>query len=96
MGGALLVTLPAFALIRRRSAPLLESKFHLPTRTELDRPLTFGAVVFGIGWGIAGSCPGPAIASLATGLPSIATVCAAMIGGMWIADLLGRKQKVAP
>ena len=56
----------------------------------------FGAVVFGIGWGIAGSCPGPAIAALATGLPSIATVCAAMIGGMWIADLLGRKQKVAP
>ena len=86
MGGALMVTLPTFALIRIRSKPLLTSKFYLPINKELDRPLLLGAAYFGIGWGIAGYCPGPAVASLATGSPSIAAFCAAMIGGMWIAD----------
>ena len=91
MGGALLVTLPAFALIRIRSKPLLETKFHFPISKELDRPLLLGAAYFGIGWGIAGYCPGPAIASLATGAPSIAAFCVAMIGGMWIADRFATK-----
>ena len=91
MGGALMVTLPAFALIRVRSKPLLETRFYLPISQELDRPLLLGAAYFGIGWGIAGYCPGPAIASLATGSPSFAAFCVAMIGGMWIADRFATK-----
>ena len=91
MGGALMVTLPTFALIRFRSKPVLASKFDLPVNKDLDRPLLLGSAFFGIGWGIAGFCPGPAVASLATGSPSIAAFCAAMIGGMWIADRFATK-----
>ena len=82
MAGALMVTLPTFALIRIRSKPLLSSKFYWSINRELDRPLLLGAAFFGIGWEIADFCPGPAIASLATGSPSSVAFCAAMIGGM--------------
>lgn len=62
MGGALAVTLPAFALILRRKHPLLASTFDLPSRRDIDGSLLVGAALFGIGWGLAGLCPGPAIA----------------------------------
>lgn len=81
MGGALLVTTPAFAFARRRPSPLLASSFALPTRTDLDGRLIGGAVLFGLGWGAAGFCPGPAIASLGLGLPATYPFVAAMIAG---------------
>lgn len=86
MGGALLVTVPAFALIRRRGAPMFEKQFFLPTRRDLDARLLAGAAIFGIGWGIAGFCPGPAIASLASASPLILVFCVAMVAGMALAD----------
>lgn len=86
MGGALLVTVPAFALIRRRGAPLFDRQFYLPTKQDLDGRLLAGAAIFGIGWGISGFCPGPAIASLASGEPIIVAFCVAMLAGMAIAD----------
>ncbi len=86
MGGALMVTVPAFASIRRRNRPILETKFHLPTDGNVDLRLIGGAAVFGIGWGVAGFCPGPAITSLASGAGSIVVFCAAMIAGMWLSD----------
>ena len=64
MGGAVGVTLLAFRLVLRRRAPVCDSEFHLPTKTTIDRPLLLGSALFGIGWGLAGYCPGPAIASL--------------------------------
>lgn len=67
MVGALVVTFFAYRLIGRRSKPLLAAHFFLPTKSELDRPLIVGAVVFGIGWGLAGYCPGPGIAALGLG-----------------------------
>ena len=64
MGGALVVATPAFALAKRRASPWLAQAFSLPTRTNIDARLLAGAVLFGLGWGLAGFCPGPALASL--------------------------------
>ena len=68
MGGAEGVTLISFRWVLKLSKPLMATKFSIPTRTGLDRRLVFGAIVFGIGWGIGGYCPGPAIAALGTGV----------------------------
>lgn len=86
MGAALCVTLPTFQLLRKRSRPLLEERFFLPTKTDLDPRLIVGAVLFGIGWGVAGLCPGPAIANLSTGSLPIVVFVLAMILGMRVQD----------
>ena len=88
MGGALAVTLPGFPLILQRARPLLAEFFALPTQSKLDGSLIAGAIIFGIGWGIAGFCPGPALAALASGSPAVALFVVAMIAGQWAASLL--------
>ena len=90
MGGALAVTLPGFPLILRRARPLLADFFALPTKTKLDGSLIAGAIIFGVGWGIAGFCPGPALAALASGSPSVALFVVAMIAGQWAAFRIER------
>ena len=67
MGGAVLVTLVAFRFVLRRPVPLYGDRFHLPTLTQLDCKLLGGAALFGIGWGLAGYCPGPALATILSG-----------------------------
>jgi uncharacterized membrane protein YedE/YeeE len=84
MGGALAVTLPGFAMVQRRPRPLLAEKFTMPTKKEIDAPLIIGAAIFGIGWGLAGFCPGPALAALSTLSPSVAVFVAPMIAGQWL------------
>lgn len=85
MGGAVLVTLPAFAWLRRRGGqPWFARKFELPTRTDIDVRLLIGAVLFGVGWGIAGYCPGPALASVLFGGASVGVFVVAMLLGMWL------------
>ncbi len=64
MGAAFFVALLGFKLTAQRAGPLFDEKFRLPTRTDLDKPLVLGAALFGAGWGLAGYCPGPVIASL--------------------------------
>ena len=86
MGGALAVTLPAFAFILRRRRPLLDGEFFLPTKRDIDRQLILGAALFGIGWGLGGFCPGPALASLASGSPAVFLFVLAMIAGQWLAS----------
>jgi uncharacterized membrane protein YedE/YeeE len=88
MGGALAVTFPSFAWILKWPRPVLERVFRLPTATRIDGPLLGGAALFGLGWGLAGLCPGPAIAGLVTGSPSIALFCIAMVAGQWLAGRL--------
>lgn len=87
MGAALCVTLPTFQLLLRdRSRPLLDERFFLPAKRDLDPQLIGGAVLFGVGWGIAGLCPGPAITSLSAGTPEMLAFVAAMVAGMWLRD----------
>ena len=81
LGGAVSVSGAAYALSRRIRKPLLDSEFHVPRQTIIDGRLLIGAAVFGIGWGIGGLCPGPAIASLSLGrLPTVAFTAAMIIG----------------
>jgi uncharacterized membrane protein YedE/YeeE len=82
MGGALLVTIPTFRLILDRPRPILADGFALPTRSALDRRLLGGAALFGVGWGLSGFCPGPAVAALVTGLTPVFAFIAAMMAGM--------------
>ncbi len=65
MGAGLVVNLIGWQIARRRTQPIFERRFHLPQANQIDRRLLVGAALFGIGWGLAGLCPGPAITSLA-------------------------------
>ena len=85
MGGALLVSLIAFATVRTKEAPWANAKFEWPTRRGIDAPLVIGAVLFGTGWGIAGYCPGPALASVITGGADVLWFVASMLIGMFVA-----------
>ena len=88
MGGGLALTLPAFHFILKKPTPLFGQKFHLPTLTQVDGKLLAGASLFGIGWGIAGFCPGPALAALVTLNSSVLLFVAAMLAGMALHRLL--------
>ena len=90
MAGALLVAVPAYRLIPRRGRPLLEEKFSLPEKKAIDAPLLGGSALFGVGWGIVGFCPGPAIAALGTGLLPVFAFVAAMLAGMALHARMGR------
>jgi uncharacterized protein len=69
MLGALEVTFISFKVILKRSTPVFDHKFYLATKKEIDKPLIIGATIFGIGWGLTGYCPGPAVAGLGFGNP---------------------------
>ncbi|WP_312834708.1 DUF6691 family protein [Comamonas sp.] len=87
MGGAIALGLPGFALARRRSRSLLGAPMQLPARQTIDAPLLFGSALFGIGWGLAGYCPGPALVGTAAGLGSAAIFSLAMLAGMLLYGL---------
>ncbi len=95
MGGALVVTFIGYRLVFRRPQPLLADTFHVPTKTRLDLAIIVGPAIFGIGWGIAGFCPGPAITDLAVGGQPALIFVAAMMVGMAIARLAPRLIKSA-
>ena len=90
MGGAVLVMAVAWRLRRHIGYPLFAEKFLLPGRSDLDARLISGSALFGIGWGLAGLCPGPAIASLALAPAAVLPFVVAMVAGMAIHRLLPR------
>ncbi|MCE3264936.1 MAG: rane protein [Pseudoduganella sp.] len=90
MGGALMVGLAAFPLARKRHASLLGAPMRLPTASQIDRRLVLGGLAFGIGWGLAGFCPGPALASLAFGGAKAWLFFASMLAGMGLFEVLER------
>src|SRR5262249_29010111 len=81
MGGALAVSAPAFAIARRLARPWLGAAFDLPTRRGLGARLLAGAWLFGVGWGLVGLCPGPALANLWRGSPELYLFVAALLAG---------------
>jgi uncharacterized membrane protein YedE/YeeE len=85
MGGAVLTTAIGYRLVFRRGRPLFESDFQLPTAQRFDARLIGGSALFGTGWGIAGYCPGPALASLSSAAPSLLVLVATMLAGWWLA-----------
>ncbi|MGF1756579.1 YeeE/YedE family protein [Photobacterium sagamiensis] len=86
MGGALLVFMPFyFLVIRKMDKPVCEADFHLSKNNQIDNKLITGAVLFGLGWGIAGICPGPAVTSLSGGNPTILLFMVSMLAGVWLA-----------
>ena len=90
MIGALAVTIPAFALARRQGiSPALGGAFRIPTARDIDGPLLLGAAIFGIGWGLSGFCPGPAIAALSSGLWPVIAFGISMVAGMVVFKFWG-------
>ena len=87
MGGAIAVGLIAFRWAKRRKTALLGDAMQLPASTVIDRQLLTGSALFGIGWGLSGFCPGPALMSLSTLTPQVWLFVAAMLAGMWAQHL---------
>jgi hypothetical protein len=94
MGGAVMVHFVLFRLILRRSSPIFDTKFHLPTRRDIDVRLVLGAAIFGVGWGLGGYCPGPGLVSLTSGVGPIVFI-ATMAAGMWLQRSLDSSSKPA-
>ena len=84
MAGAILVGFFAFAMAKRRARAFFGGAMHLPQGRDIDHRLVAGSLVFGIGWGLAGFCPGPALVSFGSGQEKAAIFVAAMLGGMLI------------
>lgn len=91
MGGAILVGVFAFALAKKRTTTFLGSALYLPASRDIDKRLLLGSLVFGVGWGLAGFCPGPAIVSLGAGQPKAVVFVLAMLAGMLLFELAERR-----
>jgi uncharacterized membrane protein YedE/YeeE len=90
MGGGLLVTFIGYKFVLKNPAPLFADTFAVPTRSDIDKALLIGAIMFGAGWGIVGYCPGPAIAGLSYGYSSTLLFVPVMILGLLLAKPLGK------
>ena len=90
-GGAVIVAFVGYRLVLLRPKPLAAEKFHLPTRSDIDGRILVGPAIFGIGWGLGGFCPGPALTALGLATPGTLAFVPAMLAGMWAARLLGEQ-----
>ncbi len=95
MLGAIAVGVVAFTFIRGRSQSLLGEPLRLPTKTSLDSRLIVGSLGFGVGWGLAGFCPGPALVALGAGEAKAAVFVAAMLAGMGLFELLESRKSTS-
>lgn len=92
MGGAIALGLAGFAVAKRRSRSLLGLPMQLPTATKIDRRLVAGSLTFGVGWGLAGICPGPAVVLVGEGVSKGVLFTAAMLAGMAIFEWFERRK----
>jgi uncharacterized membrane protein YedE/YeeE len=93
MGGAIAVGFFAFLFAKKRTLSLLGAEMKLPNARGIDRRLVMGSVIFGMGWGLAGFCPGPGLVALGAGAPKAAAFVAAMLIGMIVFELLEKRQR---
>ena len=91
MGGAVLVGFIAFRFARKRTQSFLGGAMHLPTARQIDRPLILGSLAFGVGWGLAGYCPGPAVVAFGAGQDKAVVFLVAMIAGMALYEAFDRR-----
>lgn len=91
MIGAILIHLVVYKLFSKRPSPLLSEKWHLPTKKEVTPSLVVGSALFGIGWALAGYCPGPALVSLSSGSIDVAVFVVSMLLGMIIFKITDKK-----
>lgn len=91
MAGAIAIGLVAFTLAKRRTRSLLGLEMHLPKTSTIDRRLVLGSLMFGIGWGVAGFCPGPALVAFGMGELKAAVFVLAMLAGMGLFEFLERQ-----
>lgn len=96
MAGAIAVGLVSFAVARNRTRSFLGAEMRLPPAGRIDRRLVAGGLLFGIGWGIAGFCPGPALVALGMGQAKAVVFVAAMLAGMGLFELLERRKQPRP
>lgn len=90
MGGAIAVGLVAFAIAKQRTRSLLDLPMQLPTARQIDRRLVGGSLTFGVGWGLAGICPGPAVVLVGAGIPQGVIFAVAMLAGMGLFEFFER------
>lgn len=92
MAGAVAVTFIGYRLVLARPQPYFAARFHMPASRDIDAPLLAGAACFGIGWGLGGYCPGPAVTALALGAKGTLVFVACMLIGMWAARVVKHRQ----
>lgn len=92
MAGAVAVSFVAFAVASRRKVSWLGAEMKLPTARQIDRRLVLGSLLFGVGWGIAGFCPGPALVALGMGVTKAAVFVVAMLVGMGLYEGIERRR----
>lgn len=92
MAAGVIVTFLGYRLILRRGSPVFDSQFHFPHSKGIDAPIIIGPAIFGVGWGLAGFCPGPAFTAIGTGSASALVFVVAMLAGMVAARLLALRQ----
>ncbi|NBQ52729.1 MAG: YeeE/YedE family protein [Proteobacteria bacterium] len=90
MVGAILVHSISFRLITKRPSPIFSTSFRLPTRKDVDYKLVVGAAIFGLGWGLGGFCPGPAIVGLVSGIPAVLVFVGSMVAGIYAYRFVSR------
>jgi uncharacterized protein len=95
MAGAVAVTFVGFRLVLKAQRPIFADRFHMPTRRELDVRIIAGPAIFGVGWGLAGFCPGPALTALGFGTRAAVIFVVAMFAGMWLVRVIGRLPSLA-
>jgi uncharacterized membrane protein YedE/YeeE len=95
MAGAIAVTFVGYGSVLRRPQPLFGKKFHLPTSEGLDLRIMTGPAIFGLGWGLAGFCPGPALTALGFGSSAAVIFVAAMMAGMLFARWLANRPSLS-
>lgn len=94
MVGGIIVHFATYKLIRKRKSPLLSKDWHVPTKKEITPALVIGSLLFGIGWGLGGFCPGPAVTSLASFEPKPYIFVLSMIVGMFLFRLVDKKMNI--
>jgi len=95
MAGAIAVTFAGYKLALKRTQPILGEKFYLPTREDIDARVIAGPAIFGIGWGLSGFCPGPAITALGFGTKAAVIFVIAMLAGMWLARFIASRPSMS-